>query len=173
MPATKIPALLTTIKEHLFDPLQLEIKKIEQEKESEEYSACRFNLNELGIIFRNAKTTPAKTGQFVTIWKRNHNGITQPYELTDTFDFMMITASTASHSGIFIFPKLVLLQKDMILGNANKGKRGTRVYPSWDKATSKQAEKTQKWQLEYFIETTTKTTIAIEKARKIITAIYS
>lgn len=27
-----------------------------------------------------------------------------------------------------------------------------RVYPSWDKPTSNQAIKTQKWQLEYFIE---------------------
>lgn len=27
-----------------------------------------------------------------------------------------------------------------------------RVYPSWDKPVSKQAIKTQSWQLEYFIE---------------------
>ena len=27
-----------------------------------------------------------------------------------------------------------------------------RVYPPWDKPESKQAEKTQKWQTEYFVD---------------------
>ncbi|MFQ6421766.1 MULTISPECIES: MepB family protein [unclassified Bacillus (in: firmicutes)] len=32
------------------------------------------------------------------------------------------------------------------------GKRAIRVYPPWDKTTSRQAQKTQAWQLEYFLE---------------------
>jgi hypothetical protein len=32
------------------------------------------------------------------------------------------------------------------------GQRAMRVYPPWDKLTSKQAQKTQAWQGEYFLE---------------------
>ena len=37
--------------------------------------------------------------------------------------------------------------------NGRGGKRAIRVYPPWDTTISQQARKTQKWQLEYFLET--------------------
>jgi len=33
-----------------------------------------------------------------------------------------------------------------------EGKRGFRVYPNWVKPENKQAEKTQNWQQDYFVE---------------------
>jgi hypothetical protein len=167
MSATEIPASLTGINTTLFSALNFEMKEMTEEKESKEYAAYAFRLDNFGIIFRKAKITPTKVGQFVTIWKRNAEGVTQPYEFTDDFDFMIITTQSEHHSGVFIFPKSVLLQKNIIIGPSNKGKRGIRVYPSWDTVTNKQAEKTQKWQLDYFLETATENTIDIEKAGKI------
>ncbi len=54
--------------------------------------------------------------------------------------------------GQFIFPKTVLSKYGIISDNKNKGKRGIRIYPPWDKAINKQAKNTQKWQLNYFLE---------------------
>ena len=52
--------------------------------------------------------------------------------------------------GQFVFPKSVLIAKGIISTTTKEGKRGFRVYPSWDVAKSKQAIKTQQWQLDYF-----------------------
>jgi hypothetical protein len=40
-----------------------------------------------------------------------------------------------------------LADKGIITKNGKEGKRGIRVYPPWDIATNKQAEKTQRWQM--------------------------
>ena len=45
-----------------------------------------------------------------------------------------------------------IVMKPMIEGMKKEGKRGFRVYPNWDTVGSKQAEATQKWQLNYFYE---------------------
>ena len=37
------------------------------EMESEEYAASEFKMNDLMVKFRLAKTTPTKTGQFITM----------------------------------------------------------------------------------------------------------
>lgn len=49
-------------------------------------------------------------------------------------------------------PKSELVNKAIISTNRKGGKKGFRVYQKWDKAQNKQAEKTQKWHLNYFIE---------------------
>ena len=54
--------------------------------------------------------------------------------------------------GFFIFPKLVLLQNKILSSEHIEGKRGFRVYPRWEKPTILQAQKTQEWQVKYFIE---------------------
>jgi hypothetical protein len=51
-----------------------------------------------------------------------------------------------------VFPKSELINKGFITSEKQDGKRGFRVYPIWDKTLNKQAEKTQKWQLNYFYE---------------------
>jgi hypothetical protein len=111
-------------------------------------------MNNNGVIFRKAKITPTKTGQFVTIWKRSEEGLTQPFELTDLFEFLIVYVESENRNGVFVFPKKVLSDQEILLSDFSAGKRGIRVYPSWSITNNRQAEKTQKWQLKYFIETT-------------------
>lgn len=101
-------------------------------------------------IYREAKITPKKIGQFVSVWKRNKAGITEPRQLNDDFDEFIIKCEAGNKVGQFVFPKAVLAEKGIVSTNLKEGKRGFRVYPPWDKAENKQAIKTQEWQLEYF-----------------------
>lgn len=135
----------------LYNRCGLSFTEFHTEKESAEYDACTFKLNGKSVICRTAKITPTKIGQFVTVWKRNENGVTAPFNINDNFDFFVITTLNGELSGQFIFPKSVLLAKGVISGGNSVGKRGIRVYPSWDLASNKQAQKTQHWQLAYFV----------------------
>ena len=137
----------------VFEKLELTIHNLHIEKESKDYAACQFELNDLKIIFREAKITPTKIGQFVTLWKRINQKPIQPFSVSDDFDFVIINAKTAVTFGQFVFPKSILEQKGYLQSESKKGKLGFRVYPSWDKTENKQAQQTQKWQLDYFIET--------------------
>lgn len=156
------------INELIFKACNLEITNIVEELESREYAAHSFQLDKKTVKFRIAKITPTKTGQFVTIWKRNEKGITCPYDITDNFDFFIIATRKESNFGLFIFPKDVLLENKIISDNERDGKRGIRVYPSWDITTNKQAIKTQHWQLHYFLNLTQKDKIDINKAKKLL-----
>ncbi len=129
----------------------LKISQTIVESESSEYGACTFTLNNSNILFRTAKITPTKIGQFVTLWKRVAQGPIQPFESSDSIDFFIISVRKEEHFGLFIFPKSVLIRKE-IVSDKKEGKRAIRVYPPWDITNSKQAQKTQKWQLDYFLE---------------------
>ncbi len=115
------------------------------------YLACSFELNGLKVKHRMGKITPTKTGQFVTIWKRNEQGITTPFDALDEFDLLIISVKNVDHFGQFIFPKAVLIKHKIISYNNVEGKRGMRVYPLWDATANKQAEKTQQWNVQYFL----------------------
>lgn len=138
------------IKTLVYDTCYFEFKNFVVGTESTEYHACSFQLNSFQIIHRLSKITPTKIGQFVTIWKRNNKGITAPFDVSDNFDFIVITSKKGTNIGQFVFPKAVLLEKRIISNNTTYGKRGIRVYPPWDIPTSKQAVKTQLWQTKYF-----------------------
>jgi hypothetical protein len=142
---------LFEIKKSVYDKCGFDFANFKIESESEEYGACTFELSGIKIKYRASKITPTKTGQFVTIWKRNNKGITEPFHISDDIDLIVITAKSGNNFGQFIFPKDILVRQKIITSNNIEGKRGIRVYPPWDKVTSKQAEKTQKWQTEYFI----------------------
>lgn len=137
----------------------LTISNYEPELQSKEYSACRFKLNGLRIISRNAKITPKKVGQFVTFWKRSKKGQIIPFEENDQIDFYTVQVQTENRLGQFVFPKSVLIKQGLISTEKKEGKRAFRVYPSWDITKNRQAERTQKWQLDYFIEITTSTNL--------------
>ncbi|QDH80734.1 MepB family protein [Echinicola soli] len=141
---------LNQINTEIYKKCGLNISGIHLEKESKEYNACRFELNGQKIISRNAKITPKKVGQFVTFWKRNENGPIEPLEENDQIDFYVVNVRTESEFGQFVFPKSVLIKKGIISTENKEGKRAFRVYPNWDIVKSKQAERTQKWQLDYF-----------------------
>ena len=143
---------LLEVKNKVYDKLSLEISKLKKELEGAEYDACQFYLNGLKIISRSSKITPKKVRQFVTFWKRNQDGETEPFSENDQFDFYVINSKSGNRFGQFVFPKSELIDKGFISSERKSGKRGFRVYPAWDKTLNKQAEKTQKWQMNYFYE---------------------
>lgn len=142
---------LKTAKELVYDPCGYELKNLTIHSEGRAYSACSYELAGKIIEYRASKITPLKTGQFVTIWKRNKEGITRPLDSSDKMDFIIISSVKDDDFGLFIFPKSVLLSKGIISQNGEGGKRGIRVYPPWDMVSNKQAENTQSWQKKYFV----------------------
>jgi hypothetical protein len=137
-----------------YRPSGLVLSNIQKESESDDYGAYTFTLNGRLAIFRVAKITPTKMGQFVTLWKRIGTGPILPFDKSDSFDWIIISVRQGNKLGQFVFPKKILLEKGILSDiqnpSAKDGKRAIRVYPPWDIAESKQAQQSQKWQLEYF-----------------------
>ncbi|RZJ54080.1 MAG: hypothetical protein EOO44_06345 [Flavobacterium sp.] len=152
-----IPKDLLTARELVYDKLNPDFTEPQPELESAEYSAYRFDLNNKHICYREAKITPTKTGQFVTLWKRNSSKIIAPFDISDKIDFVIVSVRKNDVLGHFIFPQSVLFEKGIFSTPKKEGIRATRVYAPWDETKSKQAQKTQKWQLDYFIEINTST----------------
>ncbi|WP_333661438.1 MepB family protein [Chishuiella changwenlii] len=142
---------LQLLEKIIFKPIDLQITDVVKDKECEEYLGFNFKVNEWNIKFRKSKITPKKVGQFVTFWKRNEEKQTEPFHLNDEFDFYIIAVFDEANSGFFLFPKDILAKKQLISTSEKEGKRGYRVYPDWVKTENKQAEKTQTWQVNYFI----------------------
>jgi hypothetical protein len=133
-----------------FQKNNLGISNIQTEKESKEYTATRFQLNEKNVIFRTGKSTPTKTVFFVTCWKRNQDNITIPFDIEDNFDELIIYVGNENNNikGIFIFPKQILLENKIITDtrlNQIKGKNGFRLYTPELTNLNKQASKSQIW----------------------------
>lgn len=145
------PEVLTETMLLVFDKCGLSVVNAIIENESAEYNACKFQLNSKNVVFRTAKITPTKTGQFVTLWKRIGNGPIQPFDFSDAVDLFVVNVKSDNHFGQFVFPKSVLLEQGVLTSNLKEGKRAIRVYPPWDRTFSKQAQRTQKWQLKYFL----------------------
>jgi hypothetical protein len=156
---------LNIAKKTVYDKCFYNFSDLKMEAESTEYGAYRFCLNEKKMIFRVAKITPTKIGQFVTVWQRNGDGITTPFDILDDFDFIIISTQKDNFCGQFIFSKAILLEKDFISNKKTGGKRGFRVYSPWDIVENKQAEKSQKWQLNYFLNLTNEDEIDLNQAK--------
>ena len=139
----------------IYKKCDLVVSNFKWEMESKEYEACRFNLDNLKIISRNAKITPKKVGQFVTFWKREINQPIAPFDENDDLDFFVVNLQDDKQKGQFVFPKSFLVKNGIISTAKKEGKRAFRIYPPWDVTKSKQAAQSQKWQLEFFYEITT------------------
>lgn len=142
--------------ELIYKPNNLIISNIFKEPESQEYNAYTYTLNSknnsMKILFRVAKITPKKVGQFVTLWKREDTGPIQPYDSSDAVDLFVINIYNNKYSGQFVFPKHILCEKGIVSINQKGGKRAMRVYPPWDVTESRQAKYTQIWQIKYFLD---------------------
>lgn len=159
---------LEYITKNIFEKCKIKITHVVSELESQDYLALNFKLNGCLAKFRKAKITPTKTGQFVTLWKRNTIGITEPFSIFDELDYYIIATKQNEKFGLFIFPKTVLYENKILSDNFIIGKRGFRVYPNWDLPESKQAKKTQLWQLNYFFNITDSAVFDFEEIKKIL-----
>ncbi len=128
------------------------ISDLTEDLECSDYFGCNFLLGTFNVKFRKAKTTPKKIGQFVTLWKRNSNGQTEPFCTEDDFDFYVIATEENDASGFFLFPKQILVKRQILTDGNVEGKCGFRVYPDWSVPENAQAKKTKSWQTEYFID---------------------
>lgn len=151
----------------IYQPLNFILTETQVESESAEYAAMHFQLNYLHIKFRVAKITPTKIGQFVTLWKRSQAGPIQPFDDSDNIDLVVICTRYNQHFGQFVFPTAVLMKHDIFSVQHKGGKRAIRVYPPWDKTESRQAQKTQKWQLDYFLDMSVDEHIDYERAKRL------
>ena len=166
--STKIYSEIELLNKAVFQVCGVELENVETELESQEYFANIFELNKQKVKFRMAKITPTKIGQFVAIWKRNENGITEPNNVEDKFEFYIIGTRENEKFGVFIFDKTILSENKILTNGNVEGKRGIRVYPNWSKTENKQAQKTQNWQTKYFVEFGNGTEIDISKAKKLL-----
>jgi hypothetical protein len=158
---------LNLVKESVYDKCGFVISNLKQSIESVEYGACSYEVNGKKIQHRTSKITPTKCGQFVTIWKRNNQGITEPYGISDQLDFIVITSKSGDNIGLFIFPIAILSENGIISSNGKEGKRGIRVYPPWDNPTNKQAKKTQDWQTKFFVSIKAQDPTVLDLTRKL------
>lgn len=146
--------ILRQIENEILGSIGLKILNIVEDSECEDCSGCSFQLNNRNVEFRKAKITPKKSGQFVTLWKRNKRNQTEPFHVNDDFDFYMIATQQHHRSGFFLFSKYVLSKWEILTTGNKQGKRGFRVYSNWDIPESRQAEKTKSWQSQHFFDAT-------------------
>jgi hypothetical protein len=142
----------------------------EKEVESSDYEAYSFKVNNKQVRYRHAKITPNKLGQFVTIWKRVGKNPIQPYDSSDNVELLLVTVKYKENYGCFVFPKSELCRQGVFSMNGKGGKRAIRVYPPWDKPQSKQAQKTQNWQLAFFAEIPENKSIDVKKFKSLFSA---
>ncbi|MEU5420554.1 MepB family protein [Streptomyces sp. NPDC001407] len=142
---------LLAAKTQVYDPSGFTCSQPVPEAESAEYAACAFTVNGRSARFRVAKTTPTKTGQFVTVWQRSAAGPIRPFDIDDAVDLFVISSHDAHGFGQFVFPRDVLCERKIVSGNGSAGKRGFRVYPPWATTENRQAHSTQAWQVEHFL----------------------
>lgn len=102
---------LLDAKKCIYSPFEFQCSQPIMEKESIEYGAYTFELNGSFIRFRVSKITPTKIGQFVTLWKRIGNGPIQPYDVSDSVDFFIVSVRNDNHFGQFIFPKSIFCEQ--------------------------------------------------------------
>ena len=61
-------------------------------------------MNGLTYLFRQAKDTPKKIGQFVTLWKRpTPDSEIAPFDQDNGIDRVIIFADEQAHFGVFVF----------------------------------------------------------------------
>ncbi|MBF2400424.1 MepB family protein [Listeria seeligeri] len=113
---------------------------VQYEKQNKEYQGMVIKTAKDGCTIRTrlAKKTEKKEGYFVAFDKK------------DSPDFLCIVVNDEDLQGLFVIPKQVLVEKGILRSEGIKGKMAVRFYPAWCENLNKTAQKTQKWQLDFF-----------------------
>lgn len=135
----------------VFEPLGLAAGPWRPEPDSTEYAAGIFELNGAEVRYRDARTTPKKAGQFVTLWVRSPTGPIRPFDLADPVALFIVSVRGEQDFGQFVFPKRALQRHSVVSVGGIGGKRAMRVYPPWEAAPNRQAKLSQTWQGRYFL----------------------
>ena len=159
---------LNYVNKMIYEPNDLTVKSVQEEKQNSKYGAGTFELSSRTVRLRIANITLTKIGQFVAIWEKDVSNKNQPYLYEEAPDLLVITTfKNDNEYGQFIFPKEVLFKQNILRSSSTKGKMPIRVYPSWDRPTSKQTTKTQKWQLPYFVDMSDQNKLSKDKMVKL------
>ncbi|MFG2411512.1 MepB family protein [Streptomyces goshikiensis] len=158
---------LRAARELAYDPCGFACSEAVPEAESAEYAAHAFTLDGRAVRFRVARTTPTKVGQFVTVWKRSPGGPIQPFDAADPVDLFVISSRDQGHFGQFVFSMDAMRRHGVVSVDGAGGKRALRVYPPWVTVPSRQAARTQAWQLEHFLDLSTPATTDLGRARRL------
>ena len=137
---------------------------------SKAYQAYSLKINGKKSLFRVAKTTGDRPGQFVTLWKRPEIEI-GPFDLSDEIEFVIVSACSPrslegkEKRGYFVFDQKILLKKGIFSEEkeSKKGKLGFRVFPPWSEEfirvnpiktqrMSVSAKTSQKWQVKCYAQ---------------------
>lgn len=153
------------LQEHLYAPHHLTMSELQPESQNSSYAGGHYRLNETSIRLRAAKITPKKVGQFVAFWQKDDQGVNQPYALSESPDILVIYVATAEQRGLFVFPRDLLAKKKILTVGSSKGKMAMRVYPPWDQPNNAQGEKTQAWQVTYFMDLSEPAQITTEQLK--------
>ena len=149
------PIRLTYFKEQFLKPLGKTAVNIEREKESAEYGSVRFEMDGQTCLYRQAKHTPKKVGQFAALWKRPAmSGEIAPFDRDDGIDKVIVLADEHPRFGVFVFPCRLLAEKDIFSEKSIGGKRAFRVYAPWVMPSAAQAKRAKIWQCDHFAELT-------------------
>lgn len=138
-----------------------------EEPQNSKYESFVFSISQYTFRNRLAKKTPAKKGYFVAFWEKDKHNKNQAFDFRESPDFLIVHVFENEHKGVFLFPKAVLLNQNILRTPQIKGKMAMRVYPLWERHLNKTAEKTQQWQLDYFINLS-KTPVAYDKFESIL-----
>lgn len=121
--------------------------------ESAEYCGHILTLAGRRAVFRSAKTTPTKAGQFVTLWQRSDEGPIRPFDTNDGVELFVVQAGFGAGLGQFVFPTSALVRHGVVSVDGQGGKRAMRVYLPDVECGNAQSRRTQAWQCEYFLPT--------------------
>ncbi|MFK7641283.1 MepB family protein [Neisseria oralis] len=161
-----IPDSFNLFQEQFLKPLGKTAVNIEREKESAEYGAVRFEMDGQTCLYRQAKHTPKKVGQFVALWKRPAmSGEIAPFDYDDGIDKVIILAEEHPRFGVFVFPCRLLVEKDIFSEKSIGGKRAFRVYAPWVMPSAAQAKLAKIWQCDHFVELTDTTQGLVQLAK--------
>ncbi len=124
------------------------------EKQNGEYEGLVFidRDTQKRIRSRLAKKTPKKAGYFVAFWEK-HSRVNMPFTHLDRSDLLIIIIYDHLKSGYFLFPKKVLIDHGILSSENKPGKMALRIYPTWCTELNQSAANTQKWQTNYFTDT--------------------
>ena len=76
----------------------------------------------------------------------------RPLRSDDDFDFFVVGLNDEGKGrGLFFFPKEVAIARKFLGVEAGHVEGGSQVYPPWCKPKQHKYQRTQEWQLEYFV----------------------